>query len=102
GTVIDWAAVQAGRGLRRVSLPTYPFERRRHWIDATVEAETPAAEAVAAPMARDEPPRSSEVPPPPAGQARRPHLLSPIPPVFADLSGLSPCGIEPAPPFLDT
>jgi amino acid adenylation domain-containing protein len=34
GTRIDWQAFYAGQGRRRVPLPTYPFERRRHWIDA--------------------------------------------------------------------
>jgi acyl transferase domain-containing protein len=30
----DWTALQAGGRRRRVPLPTYPFERRRHWVDA--------------------------------------------------------------------
>jgi acyl transferase domain-containing protein/acyl-CoA synthetase (AMP-forming)/AMP-acid ligase II/acyl carrier protein len=28
----DWAAVGSGRARRRISLPTYPFERQRHWL----------------------------------------------------------------------
>jgi acyl transferase domain-containing protein/SAM-dependent methyltransferase len=34
GVDIDWAGVHAGRARRRVALPTYPFERTRHWPDA--------------------------------------------------------------------
>ncbi|HEX2204792.1 MAG TPA: beta-ketoacyl synthase N-terminal-like domain-containing protein [Longimicrobium sp.] len=34
GVAIDWAAFAEGRGGRRVSLPTYPFERRRYYIEA--------------------------------------------------------------------
>src|SRR5262249_37868769 len=34
GVDVDWEAVHEGRRPRRVSLPTYPFERARHWIDA--------------------------------------------------------------------
>jgi phthiocerol/phenolphthiocerol synthesis type-I polyketide synthase E len=30
----DWTALQAGGRRRLVPLPTYPFERRRHWVDA--------------------------------------------------------------------
>jgi thioesterase domain-containing protein/NAD(P)-dependent dehydrogenase (short-subunit alcohol dehydrogenase family)/acyl carrier protein len=33
GVAIDWVALHGGPR-RRVSLPTYPFERARHWIDA--------------------------------------------------------------------
>ncbi|MEM7353001.1 MAG: type I polyketide synthase, partial [Acidobacteriota bacterium] len=45
GVPIDWQAVYAGETRRRVPLPTYPFDRRRHWIDL---AEAPPR-AVAAP-----------------------------------------------------
>ncbi len=33
GADVDWEAFHDGFGRRRVSLPTYPFERRRHWIE---------------------------------------------------------------------
>jgi acyl transferase domain-containing protein len=33
GLPIDWAAVHRGAGRRRVPLPTYPFQRKRYWID---------------------------------------------------------------------
>ncbi|HSK75750.1 MAG TPA: amino acid adenylation domain-containing protein [Thermoanaerobaculia bacterium] len=34
GVTVDWPAFYAGERRRRVPLPTYPFERRRHWIEA--------------------------------------------------------------------
>jgi acyl transferase domain-containing protein/acyl-CoA synthetase (AMP-forming)/AMP-acid ligase II/acyl carrier protein/SAM-dependent methyltransferase len=34
GAPVDWNAVDRGREYRRVSLPTYPFQRQRHWVDA--------------------------------------------------------------------
>jgi acyl transferase domain-containing protein len=33
GVPVNWAATQAGRGRRRVPLPTYPFERKRYWAE---------------------------------------------------------------------
>ncbi|WP_158894916.1 SDR family NAD(P)-dependent oxidoreductase [Amycolatopsis anabasis] len=33
GAVIDWTALYDGRPPRRISLPTYPFEPVRHWLD---------------------------------------------------------------------
>lgn len=38
GVHINWPAVRGGRRARRVALPTYPFQRRRHWVE-----EPPAA-----------------------------------------------------------
>jgi len=33
GAVVDWATFGAERAARRVELPTYPFQRRRYWLD---------------------------------------------------------------------
>jgi acyl transferase domain-containing protein/acyl carrier protein len=38
GAPVRWDAVMAGRGGRRIALPTYPFQRERYWI-----ADAPAA-----------------------------------------------------------
>jgi amino acid adenylation domain-containing protein len=34
GAEVDWRGFSAGERRRRVPLPTYPFQRRRFWIDA--------------------------------------------------------------------
>jgi amino acid adenylation domain-containing protein len=36
GVAVDWQAFHAGERRRRVPLPTYPFERRRHWVEPPV------------------------------------------------------------------
>ncbi|MEV5343280.1 type I polyketide synthase, partial [Streptomyces sp. NPDC052676] len=38
GTHVDWAAVHAASGGRRVPLPTYPFQRERYWIGGQARA----------------------------------------------------------------
>jgi thioester reductase-like protein len=42
GLPLDWAALHGAAAPRRISLPTYPFQRRRHWIPSDdVPAEAP-------------------------------------------------------------
>ncbi|WP_166212893.1 type I polyketide synthase [Cognatiluteimonas telluris] len=45
GIEVDWRAYHAGTARRRVSLPTYPFERQRYWFDVPVGALPPHASA---------------------------------------------------------
>ena len=59
GIAIDWANVH-GRARRRVLLPTYPFERKRYWIDPaplSVSVEAASADrnvaAATAPVAEE-------------------------------------------------
>jgi acyl transferase domain-containing protein/thioesterase domain-containing protein/NAD(P)-dependent dehydrogenase (short-subunit alcohol dehydrogenase family)/acyl carrier protein len=33
GRRLDWAGFHAGEARRRIELPSYPFERKRHWIE---------------------------------------------------------------------
>ncbi len=59
GAVPDWQEA-AGPSGRQISLPTYPFERTRHWIDAPV----PQAQGLAAgpqPMPPPSQPATQEV-----------------------------------------
>jgi phthiocerol/phenolphthiocerol synthesis type-I polyketide synthase E len=45
GVRLDWSTFFTGRRPRRVSLPTYPFERRRYWVDPPAQRhETPRPE----------------------------------------------------------
>ncbi len=47
GAPLDAAALYADRRARRVPLPTYPFERRRYWLDPPREREATASSSAA-------------------------------------------------------
>jgi acyl transferase domain-containing protein/thioesterase domain-containing protein len=50
GVAIDWQALQGTTTARRTSLPTYAFERQRHWVDAGAPAPAQAVPSVAPPL----------------------------------------------------
>jgi phthiocerol/phenolphthiocerol synthesis type-I polyketide synthase E len=54
GAAIDWASLFAGERRRRVPLPTYPFDRRRFWIErqSRVDARTQAVRSGAGTLRR--------------------------------------------------
>ena len=49
GVEIEWKAAHAGRPPRRVVLPGYPFERKRHWIEPQRAEAAPEIQRVSAP-----------------------------------------------------
>ncbi|HEX4915803.1 MAG TPA: SDR family NAD(P)-dependent oxidoreductase, partial [Vicinamibacterales bacterium] len=49
GIEIDWRAFSAGEVRRRVTLPTYPFERQRYWVDRRFESR-PSTSAITRPV----------------------------------------------------
>jgi amino acid adenylation domain-containing protein len=55
GAAVDWQAFYAGQGRRRVPLPTYPFERRRHWIEAVAASALPVSAESAASISSQAP-----------------------------------------------
>ena len=45
GATVKWSNVERGQSHDRIPLPTYPFQRRRHWIDTVAVAPAPGAKA---------------------------------------------------------
>uniref|UniRef100_UPI003D733064 type I polyketide synthase n=1 Tax=Streptomyces chumphonensis TaxID=1214925 RepID=UPI003D733064 len=48
GADVDWSALYTGRAVNHVELPTYPFQRRRYWLDAATDSARAAQAAEAA------------------------------------------------------
>jgi acyl transferase domain-containing protein/thioesterase domain-containing protein/acyl carrier protein len=58
GQAIDWSRLERDRSVRRVSLPTYPFERQRYWVEPDrVSAPAAATRRVATPPEPSRSPR---------------------------------------------
>jgi glutamate-1-semialdehyde aminotransferase/acyl carrier protein len=84
GVAIDWRAFNDGRRRRRVSLPTYPFERTRHWVEPT-QATTSTTQSA--------PPKAKPMDAPSAPQAPGPDhaaVRTSVRTLFTDLSGFAP------------
>src|SRR5579859_3302314 len=45
GVTINWTAFYSGQRRQRLSLPTYPFERQRYWIDPPLQQAVRVAES---------------------------------------------------------
>ncbi len=81
GVPVDWHGLYAGERRRRIPLPTYPFERKRYWIEPTPEAHREADVPAAAGHAEDGGgARSDEEAPLAPARHPRPDLMVPYAP----------------------
>ncbi len=60
GVSIDWPGLHANENRRRVDLPTYPFERKRHWVTAGRQL-SPAAAVEQVPSVEADEPSSAAI-----------------------------------------
>ncbi|MEI5998555.1 amino acid adenylation domain-containing protein [Paraburkholderia bengalensis] len=107
GVTPDWTTVQSA-GARRVSLPTYPFEPERHWIEAptpaTAATRTPATAApvIAAPATPDAITTTTQTT---MDQTvlidRKPRLVAELASLLAEMSGEAPDISDPDVTFWD-
>jgi amino acid adenylation domain-containing protein len=91
----DWAAWYGGSTRYRLTLPTYPFERQRFWIEASPDAVTaPALDDRAGPETAE---RVTAAEPATAQDA----VLQDVLAILQDLSGLEASALAPEKPFLE-
>jgi amino acid adenylation domain-containing protein len=89
GVAPDWRAVHAPARRRRVALPTYRFQRARHWIDAAPPASPSPEPAI---------PMTATVPAVPEHVAT---IRAAIAGIFETLSGEDVAAADPAMSFLE-
>ncbi|WP_426703027.1 amino acid adenylation domain-containing protein [Rhodanobacter sp. Col0626] len=113
GTPVAVDAIDRREHRRRVRLPTYPFERKRHWIeiqphDALPQAELPVSNVTALPVAFVAPP--AVLPEPlmeanpnhtTAGSGRPARLLAQLTELFEDIAGNEFEGVDASANFIE-
>ncbi len=100
GAPPDWTAVH-GAPRRRVPLPTYPFERKRYWIDPVAASATVPGVAVATTATADAPVEPAATAEPVAEGDRRSRIALRLGKLFSDLSGLAEADLAPGSSFLE-
>ncbi|HKD82308.1 MAG TPA: aminotransferase class III-fold pyridoxal phosphate-dependent enzyme [Candidatus Angelobacter sp.] len=108
GGSVNWTGLHGNEARHRVSLPTYPFERQRYWIDSPPEE---AAAQEAWPVHGNKITRQSEeqpmaVPQPTKNsgsdlQERQSAALAKLKALFSDISGLTADQLVGSSPFLE-
>ncbi|HKF25130.1 MAG TPA: aminotransferase class III-fold pyridoxal phosphate-dependent enzyme, partial [Candidatus Acidoferrum sp.] len=111
GQNLDWAAVHSGERRLRVSLPTYPFERKRFWLEPAQGSEESTVQqfpaAIEPALQATEPVRTEESPTVSSGShphtpvPRAQRLSAALGELFEDLSGVSIAEQERTATFLD-
>ena len=105
GIGIDWSAFNGGVKRRRVPLPSYPFERRRHWVTASAVSTAPRPQA-ARPLLNESVPLEDPMPEPVAVVAqpsadRSVQVVNRLQSLFSELSGIDASALDPATGFLE-
>ncbi len=109
GVPVDWTRLHQGETRRRIPLPTYPFERRRYWLDPgkalasqpPVRPTLPEAQTAvgAAPAVNQT--TGPDRPPPSAPVSRKQRLLRVLQEMIQELSGLPEAEVTPHATFLE-
>jgi amino acid adenylation domain-containing protein len=108
GAAPDWTKFHAGYRRRRILLPTYPFERKKYWVEPVhhVPSQSEAQPAPANTLAGS--PGAASFPPPPpevssmaTSNAQGSSLLTGLKSLIADLSGVELTDADAGASFLD-
>ncbi len=88
GVEVDWQSFYGAELRKRVPLPTYPFERKRHWVDPKPLTDTPMTYTAPVETSATEIAFTETVMSTPEPANRRAPIADAIRAVLADLSGI--------------
>jgi acyl transferase domain-containing protein/thioesterase domain-containing protein len=98
GVAVDWPQLYVHEQRRRVRLPTYPFERQRHWVEQHQPTDphpirqcavSAPSQAVVADHARPDEPRAHSSSPAPRDERERT-----IAAIWQEVLGIAPIGVH--------
>jgi acyl transferase domain-containing protein len=89
GVRVDWAGFYAHERRRRVSLPTYPFQRERYWVGPVPAASAVRTATVPLPTRHARPAKAGTAVTPPTNKAEQ--VLAGL---WQDLLGLQEVGVD--------
>ncbi|APG05437.1 type I polyketide synthase [Luteibacter rhizovicinus DSM 16549] len=101
GVAIDTDAFDHRENRRHVRLPTYPFERKRHWIEARLPASVTPIAAALSPASPVVPEPLMPMPSAPTSNARPQRLVGELLALFEDVSGTELEGVDPGAHFVE-
>ena len=107
GGSVDWARFHGNEARHRVSLPTYPFERQRYWIDsppvAADQTASPANELSTYSESKEQPMTIANPNQNPGDSllSQQAAALAKLRTLFSDISGLSADQLVASVPFLE-
>ncbi len=100
GIPVNWGQFYSGEQRSRISLPTYPFERKRYWAEpAEASGTVPEPAGQAAPAPENTPEKADMTPA--ENRGRKDRIIAKLANTFAELSGMEAGEMDPAATFLE-
>jgi amino acid adenylation domain-containing protein len=99
GAAIDWNAYYKDQKRRKLSLPTYAFDRKRYWVEPRIA--TPVTPPSVANEINNSPYQIPQHMPPETKRSRKESLVQKVKTILEDASGIEMNGVTPDMTFIE-